>query len=175
MKDVQVGCVWFATIVALGLLANAMPGYFRPAAAETVRDACTHDAFRLCSNTIPDVGRTKACLARHRTSLSAKCQIAFSGGSKHERSAGRSANERSARRSANERSADHGTNERSADRSANERSADRSATEPSADRSANEPSADHTENERRHSTRTRHYGYYRRYHRYRGFHLFPFF
>jgi hypothetical protein len=166
MKDVQVGCVWFATIVALGLLANAMPGYLRPAAAETVRDACTHDAFRLCSDTIPDVGRTKACLARHRNSLSAKCQTAFSGGSKHERSAGRSATERSAGRSATERSADRGTNERSADRSTNE---------PSADRSANEPSTDHTENERHHSTRARHYGYYRRYHRYRGFHLFPFF
>jgi hypothetical protein len=166
MKDVQMACVRFATVVALGLLANVMPGYLRPAAAETVRDACTHDAFRLCSNAIPDVGRTKACLARHRNSLSAKCQIAFSGGSKHERSAGRSANERSADRS---------TNERSAGRSANERSADRSTNEPSADRSANEPSADHTENERRHSTHARHYGYYRHYHRYRGFHLFPFF
>jgi hypothetical protein len=57
MKDVQVGSVRFATIVVLGLLANAMPGYLRPTAAETVRDACTHDAFRLCSNTIPNVGR----------------------------------------------------------------------------------------------------------------------
>jgi hypothetical protein len=47
MKDVQVECIRFATVVVLGLLANAMPGYLRPAAAETVRDACTHDAFRL--------------------------------------------------------------------------------------------------------------------------------
>jgi hypothetical protein len=79
MKDVQVGCVLFATIVVLALLANAMPGYLRPAAAEAVRDACTHDAFRLCSNTIPNVGRTKACLARHRNSLSPQCRSAFSG------------------------------------------------------------------------------------------------
>lgn len=155
MKDVQVGCVRFATVVALGLLANAMPGYLPPAAAETVRDACTHDAFRLCSNAIPNVGRTKACLARHRSSLSPKCQVAFSGGNKHERSADRRANERSAERS---------ENERSAERSENERSADRTENEPSADRT-----------ERRHSTHSRHYGYYRRYHRYRGFHLFPFF
>jgi hypothetical protein len=91
MTDSQVGCMRFATIVALGLLANAMPGHLRSAAAETVRDACTHDAFRLCSNAIPNVGRTKACLARHRNSLSPKCQAAFSGGSKHERSAERSA------------------------------------------------------------------------------------
>jgi hypothetical protein len=103
MKDVQVGSVRFATIVVLGLLANAMPGYLRPTAAETVRDACTHDAFRLCSNTIPNVGRTKACLARSRNSLSPKCQAAFSGGSKHKRSADRGANERSPDRSENER------------------------------------------------------------------------
>ena len=94
MNDVQLGCVRFATIVVLGLLANAMPGYSRPGAAETVRDACTHDAFRLCSNAIPNVGRTKACLAGHRDSLSPKCQAAFSGGSTHERSAERSAHER---------------------------------------------------------------------------------
>ena len=148
MKDVQTGCVGFATIVVFGLLANGVPGYLRPAAAESVRDACTHDAFRLCSNTIPNVGRTKACLARHRNSLSAKCQAAFSGGNTHERSADRSAHERSADRSANERSAD---------RSANERNPDRSA------------------HERHFSTRVRHYGYARRHHHFRRFHLFPFF
>jgi hypothetical protein len=180
MKDVQVGCVRFATIVVVGLLANGMSGYVRPAAAETVRDACTHDAFRLCSNTIPDVGRTKACLARHRNSLSPKCQTAFSG-STHERSADRSTHERSADRSAHERSADRSENERSADRSENERSADRSENERSADRSENERSADRSENERipenarHHSTHPRHYGYYRHYHHYRGFHIFPFF
>jgi hypothetical protein len=101
MKDVQVGCVRFATIVALGLLANAMPGHLRPAAAETVRDACTHDAFRLCSNTIPNVGRTKACLARHRNSLSPP-----------ERDADRSASERDADRSAHEPIADRSAHER---------------------------------------------------------------
>jgi hypothetical protein len=166
MQDIQVGCARFATIVVLGLLANAMLGCLRPAAAETVRDACTHDAFRLCSNTIPNVGRTKACLARHRNSLSPKCQVAFSGGGKHERSAGRSASERSADRS---------ENERSPDRSANEQSADRSESERSADHSENQRSPDRSENERHSSTRSRHYSSYRRYHHYRRFHLFPFF
>jgi hypothetical protein len=84
MKDVQVGCFRFAMIAVLGLLADATPGYLRPAAAEAVRDACTHDAFRLCSNTIPNVGRTKACLAKHQNSLSAHCQAAFSGRTTHE-------------------------------------------------------------------------------------------
>jgi hypothetical protein len=171
MKDVQVGRVRFATIVVLGLLANAMPGYLRPAAAETVRDACTHDAFRLCSNTIPNVGRTKACLARHRNSLSPKCQTAFSGGRTHERSAERSAHERSAERSAHERSTGRGAHERSTDAAANERSADDSKTERSTDSSENERSTERSAHERR--TRPRHYGYYR--HHYRRFHLFPFF
>ena len=155
MKDVQLGCVRLATIAVLGLLANAVPE--RPAAAETVRDACTHDAFRLCSNAIPDVGRTKACLARHRNSLSPRCQTAFSGRSTHERSPQRSAQERSPQRSAQERSAQ------------------RSAQEPSPQRSAQEPSPQSSAPERHHSTHARRYGYVRHYHRYRRFHFFPFF
>jgi len=155
MKDVQLGCVRLATIAVLGLLANAVPE--RPAAAETVRYACTHDAFRLCSNAIPDVGRTKACLARHRNSLSPRCQTAFGGGSTHERSPQRSAQERSAQRSAQEPSPQ------------------RSAQEPSPQRSAEQPSPERTATERHHSTHARRYGYVRHYHRYRRFHLFPFF
>src|SRR5579871_2824998 len=145
MKDVQAGYARFATIVALGLLAGAMP--LRQAAAESVRDACTHDAFRLCSNTIPNVGRTKACLARHRSSLSPQCQAAFAGRSKHERSA-----ERGAREHPPERSAKEGSPERSAQEGSPERSAP----------------------ERRHTTPARHYASYRHYRRHRGFFLFPF-
>jgi hypothetical protein len=79
MKDVPSRCFRFTTIVMLGLLAGAMPGYFHPAKADTARDACTHDAFRLCSDTIPNVAQTQACLARHRGSLSPLCRAAFSG------------------------------------------------------------------------------------------------
>jgi hypothetical protein len=85
MKNVHAGCVWLAIVVGLGLLIGAMPGYFRPAAAETAREACTHDAFRLCSDAMPDVGRTKACLAKNRRSLSPLCRAAFSGGGSHAR------------------------------------------------------------------------------------------
>jgi hypothetical protein len=73
MRNVQARCVWFVTIVALGLLAGAMSANVRPAAAQTAREACTHDAFRLCSDTIPDVAQTKACLAKNRRSLSPLC------------------------------------------------------------------------------------------------------
>jgi len=83
MKNVQAGCVRFATVVMFGLLAGLM--YVGSAAAETAREACTHDAFRLCSDTMPDVARTKACLARNRPSLSPLCRTAFSGGGTHAR------------------------------------------------------------------------------------------
>lgn len=55
----------------------AVTAAFAPAGADTVREACTHDAFRLCSSAIPDVTKTKACLARNRASLSETCQQAF--------------------------------------------------------------------------------------------------
>src|SRR5262249_32290946 len=85
MKNVRSKRARFATIVVLGLLTGAMPGYLRPAEAETAREACTHDAFRLCSDAMPDVGRTKACLAKNRRSLSPLCRAAFSGRATHAR------------------------------------------------------------------------------------------
>jgi hypothetical protein len=64
-------------MIAFGVMTVAMPGAFHTAAAETAREACTHDAFRLCSDAMPDVERTKACLARNRPSLSPLCKSAF--------------------------------------------------------------------------------------------------
>jgi hypothetical protein len=153
MKDIQVGCVRFATIAVLGLLANVTLGYLRPATAESVRDACTHDAFRLCGNTIPNVERTKACLARHRDSLSPRCQAGF----------------RSPREHVPDRSAQQ---QHAPDRSAQENVPDRSAQENVPDRSAQENGPDRSAQKRHYGTRARHYGYYRHYHRHR-FHLFP--
>ncbi len=85
MKIIQAGCVRFTTMAMVGLLAGPMLAYVGPAAAETSREACTHDAFRLCSDAMPDVARTKACLARNRSSLSPLCRTAFSGGGTHAR------------------------------------------------------------------------------------------
>jgi hypothetical protein len=81
MKNVQAGFVWSTAAIALGLLAATVAAPVRPDAAETAREACTHDAFRLCSDAMPDVARTKACLFRHRPSLSPACKAAFGGGS----------------------------------------------------------------------------------------------
>jgi hypothetical protein len=85
MKNVQADFVRFTAAMVLGALAAAMPASVQPAAAETTREACTHDAFRLCSDTMPDVAKTKACLARNRASLSPLCRSAFSGGGSHGR------------------------------------------------------------------------------------------
>jgi hypothetical protein len=84
MTNVQADFVRFAAAIALGLLAATLPALVRPAAAQAAREACTHDAFRLCSDAMPDVEKTKACLARNRASLSPACKTAFpAGGGAH--------------------------------------------------------------------------------------------
>jgi hypothetical protein len=83
MKNVQAASVRFMAMIALGGLTAVIPGHFNPAAAETAREACTHDAFRLCSDAIPDVDRTKACLSRNRSSLSSLCKSAFASARSH--------------------------------------------------------------------------------------------
>ena len=82
MKNIQAGRGRFATIAMFGLLAGLAPACIGSAVAETAeqRDACTSDAFRLCSSSIPDEGRTKACLIHSRRSLSPLCRAAMSGG-----------------------------------------------------------------------------------------------
>jgi hypothetical protein len=39
--------------------------------------ACTPDAFRLCSSEIPDVNRVTACMERHKAMLSPACKVFF--------------------------------------------------------------------------------------------------
>jgi hypothetical protein len=82
MNFIEAGRVRIARTAMLTLVAGLMG--LAPAAAavdsEAVRSACTSDAFRLCSNTMPDVARTRACLASHRGSLSPTCRAGLSGG-----------------------------------------------------------------------------------------------
>jgi hypothetical protein len=81
MKNIHAGRVRFTTIAMLGLLASLMPVCVTSASAESpeARAACTSDAFRLCSNAMPDVARTKACLVQNLRSLSPLCRTAMSG------------------------------------------------------------------------------------------------
>lgn len=48
--------------------------------SEAVKQACTPDAMRLCSQYIPDPATTGACMRRHTGQLSAECRSAMHGG-----------------------------------------------------------------------------------------------
>ena len=39
------------------------------------QNLCMNDAFRVCSHTIPDRGRTVACMVQNKSQLSAPCQM----------------------------------------------------------------------------------------------------
>lgn len=41
------------------------------------QQACTGDAFRLCSSDIPDVERVTACMIRNKSQLSPPCRAQF--------------------------------------------------------------------------------------------------
>ncbi len=41
------------------------------------RAACTPDAFRLCSNYIPDADKVEGCLRRRKPDLSVACRSVF--------------------------------------------------------------------------------------------------
>lgn len=55
--------------VALAMLSTA-------ALAQTAEEQnlCMNDAFRVCSHTIPDRGRTVACMVQNKAKLSTGCQ-----------------------------------------------------------------------------------------------------
>jgi hypothetical protein len=63
------------------LLATALLASIGPAAGQTYtpeqEQACTSDAFRLCSSEIPDVGRVTACMVAKKSQLSPACRAQF--------------------------------------------------------------------------------------------------
>jgi hypothetical protein len=46
-------------------------------ASDAVRQACTPDAMRLCSDVIPDVPKVTACMKRNSAQLSQACRVAM--------------------------------------------------------------------------------------------------
>lgn len=65
--------VILTTAFCIGAAASAWA--FTPTEAQ--RQACTPDAFRLCSSEIPDIGRVTACMTAKKASLSAPCRAVF--------------------------------------------------------------------------------------------------
>lgn len=69
----------------LGLAAGILVGGATAAnaqASQDVRQACTPDAMRLCSEFIPDAGKVKTCMLHKRGQLSEACRTAMRGGAK---------------------------------------------------------------------------------------------
>ena len=63
------------------LLATVLGVSIGPAAGQSYtpqqEQACTGDAFRLCSSEIPDVGRVTACMVAKQAQLSPACRAQF--------------------------------------------------------------------------------------------------
>ncbi|OCK62449.1 hypothetical protein [Bradyrhizobium sp. LMTR 3] len=63
------------------LLAAALAVSISPAVSQTYtpeqEQACTGDAFRLCSSDIPDISRVTACMVRNKSQLSPACRAHF--------------------------------------------------------------------------------------------------
>jgi len=64
-------------LLGLALMATATPAPAQGTPQQ--RAACEQDAYRFCSQYIPDENRTANCLRRHRVSLSPACRSLFSG------------------------------------------------------------------------------------------------
>jgi hypothetical protein len=74
MRGMGVGsCVATALVATAALLVPAVASAYT---AEQ-EQACTSDAFRLCSSDIPDVDRVTACMVRRKAELSPPCRAQF--------------------------------------------------------------------------------------------------
>jgi hypothetical protein len=61
-----------AALLSLSILPDAARAY-----TPEQEQACTNDAFRLCSAEIPDVDRVTACMVRNKSQLSPPCRAQF--------------------------------------------------------------------------------------------------
>jgi hypothetical protein len=67
------GAGWLlATALAVSISPVAGQGY-----TPEQEQACTNDAFRLCSAAIPDVDRVTACMVANKSQLSPPCRAQF--------------------------------------------------------------------------------------------------
>ncbi len=69
----------FVLMLAMGLAAVLLPTRGEAYTADE-QQACTGDAFRLCSADIPDVDRVTACMVRNKAQLSPPCRAFFRSG-----------------------------------------------------------------------------------------------
>ncbi len=67
----QIGLM-LATAISVCLWADASQAY-----TPEQEQACTGDAFRLCSSEIPNVDRVTACMVAKQSQLSPQCRVHF--------------------------------------------------------------------------------------------------
>jgi hypothetical protein len=70
-RKFQIGLM-LAAMLSLSMWSAAAHAY-----TQEQEQACSGDAFRLCSADIPDVERITACMARNRSQLSPGCRAHF--------------------------------------------------------------------------------------------------
>ncbi len=61
----------------LAVLLVALAGPALAQGTDEQREACTPDALKLCSDTIPDIAKTTACMKAHEAALSPRCRAVF--------------------------------------------------------------------------------------------------
>jgi hypothetical protein len=71
IRNFQFGLM-LATALSISMWSTAGQAY-----TPEQEQACTGDAFRLCSADIPDVERVTACMARNKSQLSPGCRAQF--------------------------------------------------------------------------------------------------
>ena len=76
MAIIQAGHFQFGWLLAVALSASISPAAGQGYTPEQ-EQACTGDAFRLCSAEIPDVGRVTACMVAKKSQLSSPCRAHF--------------------------------------------------------------------------------------------------
>jgi hypothetical protein len=69
-----------AAFLGLAIAAWTAPAPVLAQGTPDQRQACSGDAQRLCSHTIPDERTTGRCLAANRRNLSPACRAVFGGG-----------------------------------------------------------------------------------------------
>ena len=63
-------------MIATALSFSMLPSVGRAYTPEQ-QQACSGDAFRLCSSEIPDVDRVTVCMVRNKSQLSPGCRVYF--------------------------------------------------------------------------------------------------
>lgn len=63
-------------VIAAAMVASATTAAYA-GGTEAQREACTPDAFRLCTSAMPDEGRVESCLRAAGPRLSAPCHAVF--------------------------------------------------------------------------------------------------